>query len=526
MKKTTYILTLIAFLLVSVTSCDVTRKPKGTPEQAPFASMQDVEMNRDAIYALLRNTESPNMLNYPDYMSDLFQVTDLDTGNHMPFYSWQKNAVLDHDFVTSYYFYNYYSLMQANYFIMRVEEYINNQEIKKSSNDVKLLNQYLGEAKVVRALAHWRVVQRFARPWQEGDVADRTKGIIVMDKYAPLETAQEPKRSRADVYKLIYSDLDFAIANIPAEANKDVQPAIYITQDYAYAVKARAALTREDWQTAKDCSQWVIDRYPLRPKEEISRLWVTEDSPEILVRLNATRSIGGVSSALYSGSYRDDELENGSKIRRILHTPVMILAGWVPELYEEGDVRGEAYVDKKDFFYAYPFFGYEDKPEVRITYTSIAKYKGNPSLNREKDRPEFKFGIHLFNSAEAYLINSEAALQAGDFQGALASYKALREARGASFDASTIPGKDFLEEEIKIERVRELIGEGFRMDDLTRWGKGMKRTAKTQPDANLASFILDKAIDLNVDASNEMMIWEFPTRDTNQNPDLSQHRNW
>lgn len=526
MKKTTYILTLIAFLLVSVTSCDVTRKPKGTPEQAPFTSMLDVEMNRDAIYALLRNTESPNMLNYPDYMSDLFQVTDLDTGSHMPFYSWQKNAVLDHDFVTSYYFYNYYSLMQANYFIMRVEEYINNEEIKKSPSDVKLLNQYLGEAKVVRALAHWRVVQRFARPWHEGDVADRTKGIIVMDKYAPLETAQEPKRSREDVYKLIYSDLDFAIANIPAEANKDVQPAIFITQDYAYAVKARAALTREDWQTAKECSQWVIDRYPLQPKEDISRLWVTEDSPEILVRLNATRSVGGVSSALYAGRYQDDELEDGTTIRRILHTPVMILAGWVPELYDEGDVRGEAFVDKKDFFYAYPLFRYEKEPQMKITYTSIAKFKGNPSLNREKDRPEFKFGIHLFNAGEAYLINCEASLKAGDFQGAVSSYTTLREARGATVNPDDVQGPDFLEAAVKIERIRELIGEGFRMDDLTRWGLGMQRKPKTQEDPNLSMFLLDKAIDLKVDPSNEMMIWEFPTRDTNQNPDLSQHRNW
>ena len=81
MKKTTYILTLLAFLLVGFTSCDVTRKPKGTPEQAPFKSMLDVQMNRDAIYALLRNTESPNMLNRPDYMSDLFQVSDAEMGN-------------------------------------------------------------------------------------------------------------------------------------------------------------------------------------------------------------------------------------------------------------------------------------------------------------------------------------------------------------------------------------------------------------------------------------------------------------
>lgn len=526
MKKTTYILTLLAFLLVGFTSCDVTRKPKGKPEQAPFKSMLDVQMNRDAIYALLRNTESPNMLNRPDYMSDLFQVSDADNGSYLPFYSWQKSAVLDNENLTNYYFYNYYSLMEANYFIMRVEEYMANKEIKKSSEDEALLKQYIGEAKVIRALAHWRVVQRFALPWHQGDVADRTKGIIVVDKYDPLVTAKEPKRSRQDVYKLIYEDLDYAIANIPDDANKDVKPAIYITKDYAYAVKARAALTREDWKVAKECSQWVIDRYPLQPKDQISRLWVTEDSPEILVRLNATRSVGGVSASIYGGDYKDDLLENGKTIRRLLHTPVMILAGWIEGLYEKDDARNGAFIDTKDFYYASPFYGYEDQPNVHIGFTSIAKYKGNPSLNKDKDRPEYKFGIHLFNAGEAYLINSEASLKAGDFAGALNSFKMLREARGASYDAENYPGPNFLELELKNERIRELIGEGFRMDDLVRYGEGMKRNPQKQKDATMAQWTHDKGIDLEIKPNNEMLIWEFPTRDTNQNPDLAAHRNW
>ena len=64
------------------------------------------------------------------------------------------------------------------------------------------------------------------------------------------------------------------------------------------------------------------------------------------------------------------------------------------------------------------------------------------------------------------------------------------------------------------------------MDDLVRYGEGMKRNPQKQKDGTLAQWTHDKAIDLEIKPDNEMLIWEFPTRDTNQNPDLAAHRNW
>lgn len=515
MKKTVfYILPLVALLLASIVSCDVTRDPKSTPKQAPFKKMLDVEMNRDALYAFLRNTESPNTLNMPDYMSDLFQVTDLDNNTHLPIYSWEQQSMIDHDFVTTYYFYNYYSMMQANYFIMRVKEMIENEAIEKTPEDIKLMEQYIGEAKVIRALAHWRVVQRFARPWIDGDPAQREMGIIVMDKYAPLETAKEPKRSREDVYKFIYQDLDDAIAAIPADANKEVKPAIRITQDYVYALKARAALTRHDWKTALDCSQHVIDRYPLSAKEDISKLWVTEDSPEILVRLYTTPSIGGISSGLYSAFYYDDVQENGSTKTLEIHAPIMVLAQWVVDLYESTDARRQAFVGN-DYFYM---------PEWKLMFAALTKFKGNPSLDRDKKRRDFQFGLHLFSAAEAYLINIEAALMLKDMATATNSFQAICASRGHTFVPAPTPDAMLLE--LKAERVRELIGEGFRMDDLVRWGEGMKRNPKSQSELAKNQFIKGTALDLEIAHTDKRMIWEFPTRDINNNPDLSANRNW
>lgn len=535
MKKKIYILSILAILLGSLYSCDITRKPKATPEQRPFETMLDVQMNRDALYALLRNTESPNTLNGPDFMSDLYVPLKNDGNSTSPLYKWSRQGIADHDIVTNFYFLNYYSLMQANYFIMRAEEYLKNDNLVKSEDEKKLIGQYIGEAKIIRALAHWRVVQRFALPWcnKDFDVDDATKGIILVEEYNPFKIAKSKKSSRKAVYESIYRDLDDAIKSIPADANKDVKPAIYLTQDYAYAVKARAALTREDWETAMECAKKVMDNYPLSSPEEISRLWVTEDSPEILVRLYTTKSLGAIKVSLYGGRYRDDLLENGKKIRRIIHFPQMLLSNYVVKLYSPDDARRHAFVDD-DFFGLLPWPSYESryigsKPLEFQEYVSLAKFRGNPSLTKDPKAPEFKVGIHLFNVGEAYLIYSEAAYRAGEFDEAYYYIKKLREARGLKTHP-TYSELNF-EGELANERIRELIGEGFRMNDLVRWNKGITRDASKalQPAEAIGIFADISATNLKIGVDDDrfdMMIWEFPTRDINQNADLSKNRNW
>lgn len=521
MKKLSfYIISLAAVLMVGLSSCDVTRKSEATPPQAPYKNMADVSMNRDALYALLRDTESPDVLNGPDIMSDLFQITIFDTNLYAPLYNWQRQSVLDNDVVNGYYSANYYSLMQANYFIMRAQEFLDNPEIPKTSEEDLLVKQYIGEAKVIRALAHWRIVQRFARPWDNTTDEERTTGIIVVDKYAPLETAKDSKRSRADVYRFIYQDLDDAIAAISDDANRDVHPAVYITRDYAYAVKARAALTRQDWQTALDCSQRLIDNYPLSPKEEIDRIWKTEDSPEILVRLYTSRQVGGVTSFLFAGDYYDDTMEDGTPIRRLLRMPYLCLTGYIANnLYDASDVRAKAFIGP-DFFYAYPYFGTTD---VKFPFTTVMKFSGNPSLVKDPNTPQYVFGIHLFNVGEAYLINAEAAARMGDISKTNQVLRTLREARGAGHDDGDIFDPDSAIPEILKERMRELIGEGFRMNDIVRCGLDLKRDPTPQDAQYINS---GAAIDLEVPAGDDLMIWEFPTLDMNQNQDLRDNPNW
>ncbi len=521
MKKILYIISSLILLAAFTTSCNVTREPKGTVDQAPFSTASQVAENRDALYALLRGVESPNNLNTADIQSDLYHLTFLDNNSLAGLYSWERQSIQDHDRILGYYASYYSVLMQANYFLWRSNELLGNKKVTLSNEDKALVKQYIGEIKVMRALAHWRLVTRFSKPW-DGETDDQEQnGIIEMYKYAPLEVAKAKKSSRKVVYDNILKDLNEAIAAIPAEANKDVKPAMYITKDYANAIKARVCLFKRDYQAAVDAVDAFINEYPLTVMTgdqtadvaALDRIWKTEDSSEILVRLYATTQQGARSSELYNGGVI---LYYGELIE--LLNPSLILEPKIINLYKDNDIRKIAYIGKRGFKVV----------RAQRLINVLTKFEGNPSLDKDKKYPEHKFGVHLFNVGEAYLIKAEALLQLERGAEAFEVLKTFRKSRGLSTSEDDYPKDKLILDLLKEERIRELIGEGFRLNDLLRWGEAMERDADYQKapfDFNEKG-VLEKGRDLKIEAGNQFFIWEFPIRDMENNSNLNKFRNW
>lgn len=496
------------------------------------------KQNRDAVYALLIGVESPNNLNSADIQTDLFHLTQLDNNSLKGLYAWQEQSVLDHDNINSYYAAYYQTLMQANYFIMRAEELIASAEYKTTDEEKTLLKQYIGEIKIMRALAHWRLIQRFSKPWDGITDNDEQSGIILMKQYDPLKGAKSKKATRAEVYKAMIEDLDYAIANIADDANKDVKPAIYLTRDYAYAIKARVCLTMHDWQGAVDACNAFMDKYPINvdgdaaaKTKALSSIWHTEDSPEILVRLRATAQDGAVRSSLLAGSHQEgysnpSDYKDKSRAWFIYYTPYLVLEKWVVDLYSANDIRKEVYVGTRGFY----------RDDWPFKFNTLTKYSGNRALDTDKKVLEFKFGVHLFNVAEAYLIKAEALAELGKTADAADVIVKLEKSRLSSGypDPLDFGTKDEVLKEIRNERVRELVGEGFRTNDLVRWGMGFKRSepqAGGLANAGDQLFGTPHAVqevgkDLEKEASDKMFIWEFPLRDRENNENLQNFRNW
>lgn len=537
MKKIAFFLSAILAFATIFTSCDVARLPEGTPLQEPFQDIKMAKQNRDAVYALLIGVESPNNLNSADIQTDLFHLTYLDNNSLKGLYTWQEQSVLDHDNINSYYAYFYQTLVQANYFIMRAEELIASAEYKTTDEEKTLLKQYIGEIKIMRALAHWRLIQRFSKPWDGTTDNDEQSGIILMKQYDPLNGAKSKKATRAEVYQSMIEDLDYAIANIADDANKDVKPAIYLTRDYAYAVKARVCLTKHDWQGAVDACDAFIDKYPINTAgdapaktKSLASIWQTEDSPEILVRLNATPQYGAVTSSLLAGRHMEgyknpNDYKDKTRAWFVYYLPSLVLEKWVVDLYSATDIRKDVYVGTKGFY----------RDDLGANFNTLTKYIGNPSLNTDAKVLQFKFGVHLFNVAEAYLIKAEALAELGKTADAADVIVKLEKSRLTSGypDPLDFGTKDEVLKEIRNERVRELVGEGFRTNDLVRWGMGFKRGEPQGGGLTAAGQIFGKSSavqevgkDLEKQAGDKMFIWEFPLRDRENNENLQNFRNW
>ncbi|MBQ5637538.1 MAG: RagB/SusD family nutrient uptake outer membrane protein, partial [Alistipes sp.] len=94
-----------------------------------------------------------------------------------------------------------------------------------------------------------------------------------------------------------------------------------------------------------------------------------------------------------------------------------------------------------------------------------------------------------------------------DFRAASADLTTLREYRMTGGASVSLTAANYIEE-IANERVRELYMEGFRLNDLKRWGKlyrngeGFKRT----PQSNS----LDEGSSLRVTMDNPLFVWPIP----------------
>ena len=111
--------------------------------------------------------------------------------------------------------------------------------------------------------------------------------------------------------------------------------------------------------------------------------------------------------------------------------------------------------------------------------------------------------------AEQYLIRAEAYCrqQTPNFSQAAKDLSTLRAARFASGGSVSLSADNFLQT-ISDERVRELYMEGFRLNDLKRWGAlynnggGFKRTPQ--------SHSLPEGSSLEVKADNPLFVWPIP----------------
>ena len=525
-----------AFLLLSVlsllVSCKLEKAPEAQAEQAAWNSITDANLLRQGLYAMLRSNESPGNLMMADLQSALFNIEADDNNAYSAYYNWYELSLSTDSNIESYYAGFYNLIMQTCYFEMRANEAINNKaqliaDGKFVEDDFATIQHYIAEAKVMRALAYYRLMCRFSYRYEDGS----RLALPLLTTYE-LNTQRE-QSTQKQVYDYALQILDEAIAVLPATyegATIDNIPS-EIPQAYAYALKARIQLEMHNYQGVIESINSFISDYPLddisgladdEKKAAVEAIYVTEDSKEIMCKLYSSTKIGRSSSPYTGGITQAGE---------VYFIPSFIPSQYVLDVYNmDGgtpfeDVRASVYLQTQTQAY----WG--------VKVQMMHKFIGNPELNTT-NLPDFAVSTHLFNVAEAYLMLAEAQAFSNNISGTLDALNQLRRARGLATDitAAEIATPKDAQELVKRERIRELIGEGTNMNDLKRWGDPMDRKNHGQPqiiDENnplalgevLKMGHADQIIPYNPDdALGKMFAWEFPKNDLVTNKNLKP--NW
>lgn len=481
------------YLLMGITSCNLDRYPyDGIEMSTSLNTVKDATSFNRGLYSTLRDRLYKRLF-YTDIQADFLNATYDYGNNYGDLHRWTFRS---NTYELSYVWKdNYSAIRDINFYIEKAAAIVTEVEEEKV-----LLKQYNGVAHLLRAFYYHRLIQRFGKDY-EPSTASSDLGVPIVLKY---DIFLKPARnSVGEVYAQILKDIAVAKNDLADVKGNPMTQTLNI--DCVKALEARVLLDMHDWKGAKAVADELIasNTYPLISNAAAFKdMWVRDTGSEIIMQAFASQP-----SEL--GSSIDVYLRYSTQPKRFI--PWLIPQQWIVDLYESSDIRRDAYLEQKniriqgkDFNGLYLINKYPGNPEL---YTSVSNYQHKPIM---------------FRIAEMYLISAEAAAQlSGSEADALATLNSLRVSRGLN-PLVNLSGSSLMDK-IKEERLRELLCEGTRIDDLKRWKMGFSR----KPAQNNETIIRGEFYDAKVvQPDNPLFVWGIPSREIILNPKLVQNPGW
>jgi len=395
--------------------------------------------------------------------------------------------------------YYYYKIIgNANSIILRVDD---------ANGPLAEKQLYKAQALTYRAYSFLMLAQLYGNRWDDSNNGTTPGVILRLDE----STGDIPRSTLMETYNQIYADLNQAIglyqqSGIKRSANYEMDANV------AYAIYARAALTRKDYATAETYAQKARAGYPLMSNSEYNAGFNTPNQEWIW------SSYGAANETLYFFSYFAYIAYNSSA-SNVRTVPKMMSR----ELYNKipaTDMRRNLWLDPTGYTYTTSTgqagattnlykYAFSIRPALQPTAAVYAYMQFKISAT---DLPGVG-NMNHFRSAEMYLIEAEAKYfqnkPASEVQDLLV---ALTKTSGRDPNYTcTKTGTDLLNE-IKTYRSIELWGEGFDWFDMKRWNDPIVR--KTY--ANGGNFITQLAVTI-APSDNNKWTWKLPLKETDFN---------
>ena len=416
----------------------------------------------------------------PDIQSDLVMAVEGNSNTYGEIYQWTFRPTNRE--IESIYAGLYTVIGRCNFYLDQVDAL---RSKLSSDADIQTLDQYTGEVYCARGLAYAELIKCFCEAYDENK--DQL-GVVLRTSYFNAEPVK--RASLKDSYARVIEDLEKAEEML--DEDNSYYDAAYFTQAAAQAIRARVALYMGDWQTAVEYSTKLIsrtDRFELSlasytvtsdGMNEVDYLWHYDSGYEVIWRI-------GYTSTSYGGALGQNFLSFNNDYT--YYYPDYVPAQSALSLYKSGDARYNAYFAELSTGYSH-----------QLSWPLLIKYYGNREL-----LSLYIYHVNMpkpIRLAEQYLIRAEAYCNLGKFGPATTDISTLRNSRYSNKGGTLSVSEDNWMQVIDEERVRELYMEGFRLNDLKRWGKGFERTPQASVQAEGSK--------LKVEPNNPRFVWPIP----------------
>lgn len=490
------------------TSCDMDLRPSDTlDDQTAIQNINDCLKFRNGLYTSMRGITAGAWINNQEIQMDIFQGV-IGNGNNVGTFANGNILSSDQD-IESMWSSIYSVINSANYIIEKMEtlagEYSDAQLIE--------LKRYEGEARFVRAYCYYWLADHFCQAYSADKGETAALGLPLVTKYHPTsDRGSYPSRStQNETYALIASDLDYALTALlayEATGNAPAANSHYLSSYAVLALQARIALLKGEYTSALAKAEEVISSnvYSLTTIADYAKLWNEDEGTEVIFRpfMSATE-LGSSTGGQYF-------LSDNEESAWYIPTEDML------SLYdEENDIRFST------FFTVYD--GLQSNGLILQAYV-FNKYPGNESLKTGTQR-NFVNMMKPFRLSELYLIAAESAAAIGDASNvtkANSYLNTLRANRIANYENVNLTASA-LTQNIRTERLKELIGEGFRLSDLRRWNLGFERNGSYPRNPEVENIFVTSGKNLSYQAGDYRFVWPIPATEMQSNPQLAGQQN-
>ncbi|SEW34772.1 Starch-binding associating with outer membrane [Chitinophaga sp. YR573] len=360
--------------------------------------------------------------------------------------------------------------------------------ITKAPVNEALKNRCIGEAKFLRALFYFYLVQLF-------------DGVpLPTDADNPDADRDGYPRSKAeDVYKLIIEDLQFAATNLNSKGAGGQDPG-RATKEAAIALLGKVYLTRKDYANAKATLAPLLTATNVSLMTKYADLYVetNENNIESLFEIQFSNENDNTSNmANNTGCW---QINSPGLSGAGGH--VIIPTDYYYQSFSDDDLRKDAtfrtvFYDSNGNLVDYSWWADVGKPHVKkFDITKGISVSGSLSSRN----------MYYLRYADVILMYAEAENELNGSAAAVENLNKIRHRAGLADWSGSVAQSD-LRSEIMMERMRELGFEGWRWFDLKRTGT-----------------LLDSTKAHNIDAAPNMLpkhlLYPIPAKEFENNPAL------